>query len=350
MAWTGQLSTGAFFNTGIGIARIHGGIEYNVTRTNNTVYFTSTRAIIQYIRESGSWGSFTYGSGWTWKMHVNGHRTTNSASGTRSVNQQDWGSQVDFSVGVGAGDTSLTGYVSAYFAGDGETWTGGLGIAIPGVSAPTGTTYFVSRTHDSLVVRNDVTNWGANVTAGSVRSYRASNSGFSGQTYLGTSDNANITHTGLTPNTEYWFRGWASNGAGLSAYMSTITAVTLATSTVTSTDLQATSLRLQGTATTGKYTPTTKIQYKRTADATWIDGPSAAGGTFDLTVTGLLPSTSYDYRTVTSTTAGDYTGATTTATTLPAAKMIMPNGDVVNAIPHVITPEGVEEMVKVTII
>lgn len=350
MAWTGQLSTGAFFNTGIGIVRIHGGIEYNVSRTNNTVYFWGTRAIIQYVRESGSWGSFTYSSGWTWKMHVAGHRTTNSASGSRSVNQQDWGSQVDFSVGVGSGDTGITGYVSAYFAGDPETWTGGLWIPIPTVSAPSGTTHFVSRTHNSLTVRNDVTNWGNNVTAGSVRSYRANNSGFTGQTYIGTTDNASVAHTGLDPNTEYWFRGWASNGAGLSSYMNTITAVTLATSTITSTDVQATSIRLQGTATTGKYTPTTKVQYKRTGDPTWIDGPSAAGGTFDITVTGLLPSTSYDYRTVTSTTAGDYTGATATATTLPAAKLVMPDGTVKNAIPYIIAPNGDKEMVKVKVI
>jgi len=223
-------------------------------------------------------------------------------------------------------------------------------MGIPGVSAPSGTTAFDSTGTTSISVRNDVTHWGDNVTAGSVRSYRANNAAFTGEVYISTTDNALVTHTGLTPNTEYWFRGWSSNGVGLSSYHGSISAVTLARSTITTTDLQSTAIRLVGTATTGKYTPTTKIQYKKAVDATWIDGGSASGGTFDISASGLLPSTSYNYRTVTTTTAGSSTGSTITATTLPAAKLIMPNGTVTNAVPHVITPGGTSTMVKVKVI
>ena len=350
MAWTGQLSTGAFFNTGIGIARIHGGIEYNTSRTNNTVYFTGTRAIIQYIRESGSWGSFTYGSGWTWRLQVGGQRAQNSASGTRSVNQQDWGSYADFSVGVGMNDTGYTGYVSAWFAGDGETWTGGLGISIPALGAPAGNTTFDSRTDTTLKVRNDVTTWGANATSGSVRSYRADNSGFSGQTYIGTSDNALVTHSGLSPNTRYWFRGWADNGGGKSAYMSTIDATTLANASETSKNVQATTVDFILAVAQGYRTTTAKVQYRKTGDTTWIDSPTGAGGTPSIAVTGLLPSTQYDYRLIVTTTDGTWEGATSTFTTLPAAKIVMPDGTVKNAIPHVIQPGGTAEMVQVKVI
>lgn len=350
MAWTGDTSTGAFFNTGYGIARIWGGIEYNVSRTNNTVYFTSTRARVRYVRESGSWTSFTYGSGWTWRMHVNGQRTQNSASGTRSVDNTDWGSSVSFNFGVGANDTSVTGYVSAWFAGDGETWTGGLGISIPALGSPAGNTYFNSRTDTSLNVRNDVTTWGANATAGSVRSYRADNSGFTGQTYIGTSDNANVNHTGLTPNTRYWFRGWADNGGGKSAYMSTIDAVTLSNATETSKEILATSVSFLLAVAQGYRTTSGFVQYRKQGDVSWIDSATGAGATPTVDITGLLPNTIYEYRLAVTTTDGTWTGDTLTLTTLPAGKLIYPNGDVKNAIPRLVYPNGDVEMVNINLV
>lgn len=210
MAWTGQLSTGAFFNTGVGIARIHGGIEYNVSRTDNTVYFTGTRAIIQYIRESGSWTSFTYGSGWTWRMHVNGQRTQNSTSGTRSVNAQDGGSYVNFSVGVSAGDTSLTGYVSAWFSGDGETYTGGLGISIPSLGFPSINSTSVTNIAVTSATINSSFSAGSNSSGiSSVQVQYGLTTGY-GKTASGTT--ANLTN--LTPGSTYHYRFVVTNNGG----------------------------------------------------------------------------------------------------------------------------------------
>lgn len=319
-----------------------------VYRVNNTIQFRSTRGQVNVTGPSGyyfdgmnlrEWVEIPRGN-----LVINAH---SYGTGRKYVGDvyETWHGSWD--IGVGVDQTSMELNAGAAYGGDGVSWAGGLWISVPSVGYPAGNTAFDSRTDTTLAVRNDVTTWGANATAGDVRSYRADNSAFTGQTYIATTDNALVTHTGLTPNKEYWFRGWSSNGAGRTAYHGTITAVTLSNNTITTTTVEAVTIRVQGTAVTGKYTPTTKLQYRKVGDASWIDTAGMDGGTFDITVTGLLPSTDYEYRTVVTTTAGSKTGDTNTATTLPAAKLVYPDGTVKNAVPHLIRPDGSVEMVQV---
>lgn len=355
MATTGYTSTGAYLDTGYGIARIHADIVYTVTRTNNTVYFTNTYTRIKYVRESGGWTSFNYPSGWTMRLYVpsSTQRTSNTGSGSRSVNQVNDGTKVSFSVGVGANDNTMAARVGAWFAGDSQTYANKT-LNIPTTTAPSGTTTVDSSTitNTSISVRNNVTNWGNNVTSGSVRSYIADNSSWSGQTYKSTTDNALVAHTGLTPNTRYWFRGWADNGGGKSAYQSSDNAVTKSAVydggviEVSSTTYSATGARVYQ----GYYATSSKLQYRVKGDATWSDSDSQAGDNIDLIITGLLPNTIYERRFVTTTTAGTFEGPVIEFTTFPAAKIINSDGTVQNAIPRLINEDSTTTMVDINII
>lgn len=225
MAVTGYVSTGAFFNTGIGIARIHGQIEYYPDRVNNTITFSSTRAIIKYVRESGNWVTFTYGPGWTWRLYVAGQRAQNSASGSRSVNQEEGGSYVGFSIGVNALDTSVGAAVGAWFSGDGET-SGGLTLYFPAAGYPSGQSASSSNiTVSTATISASISNWGSYCTAGTGQrlEYRQGSSGGWTTLAYSTSSSHNRSLTGLKPGTTYEVRTYTANGAGLTGYSSTHT-------------------------------------------------------------------------------------------------------------------------------
>lgn len=353
MAFAGDTSTGAFLNTGFGTARIWGGIEYNVTRTNNTVNFTSTRARIRYVRESGSWTSFTYGAGWTWRMHISGVRTANSASGTRAPDNTDWGSSVNFSVGVGANDTSITGQVSAYFAGDGETYTGGLGLSIPALGAPTGVTATFSLLSSRTVrLSASVSGWGANATAGSgqrIEWKKVSDGAYTNEAYS-TATSHNRDKTGLTPNTQYNLRSYALNGGGKSTNSAGTTFVTLSDATETSKTVLATTVSFLLAPVQGFRSTSTFVRYRKTGDVAWINSATQTGATPTVGISGLLPNTDYEYQLAVTTTEGTWYGDTQTLTTLPAGKLVMPNGDVLNAIPRLVYPNGDVEMVNINLV
>lgn len=226
MSVTGYVSTGAFFDTGVGIARIHGEIEYTATRSNNTVTFSNTFARVKYVRESGSWTTFTYGAGWTWKLYIGTAtlRDTDSASGTRSVNQTDQITAVGFSMTVAAGDTTITSKVGAYFAGDGET-SGNLTVTIPGVTAASGQTINATLIKPTTATLNAaVSNWGTNCTAGTgqrIEYKKAADSTWTALAYS-TATSHSRALTGLKPNTTYDMRAHTLNGAGLGSESSIV--------------------------------------------------------------------------------------------------------------------------------
>ena len=177
-----------------------------------------------------------------------------------------------------------------------------------------------------MSIRNNVTSWGTNATSGSVRSYRATNSGFSGQTYIGTTDNALVNHTGLTPNDEYWFRGWMNNGGGLSNYMgSTRTAVTLPLAPVASTPTTITSARVVIPTTIntggGRYTITKQYRIKETSGSygSWT---TYTGN--DISIEGLSANTSYTVGVQSVTTAGTTVGGTTVFETKKVSGNFLP--------------------------
>lgn len=348
---TGWAGTGASANMGGG--NVYGAnvrIVYDVYRYNNTIQFRSAYGQVQ-VTGSGSfygmdlreWVEIPRGS-----LRINAHSFGTSHSGGDVVST--WAGSWD--VGVGVDTTSMELNAGAAYGSDGVSWAGGLWVSVPGVGYTEGTTIMDagSTTDTQLGVRNDVTTWGANASAGAVRSYRADNAVWTGQTYLAATDNSLVLHTGLTANKKYWFRGWSDNGAGRSNWHSATTGVTLSKSTIVTTDIQAVSAQFTGTAVTGEYAPTTKIQYRVVGAGTWTDSTTGSGATFDITLTGLTPSTDYEYQLLNTTTAGTKTEAVVPFTTLPAAKVVMPNGDVKSAIPRIVHPNGDVEMVKVNLV
>ena len=349
--WENEIANAAEYNTS---GTLQGRIYASFTRSNNTISVTG----IQVNQKSNSTSYYDWEwqcGAWCQGVYVLNAQTKGRTGGSNLVGvwygPASSGSH-SFGVGTGSGTFSLQGNWRGDHYGESSA-ARTVNVAYPAAGAPAGTTGAPSSiTTTSIQIRNDVTSWGAYCTAGSVRSYRADNVSFTAQTYIATTDNALVTHTGLTPNDEYWFRGWQSNGAGLSAYQgSTRTAVTLPNAPVLGV---ATPLATTATIATttdvggGKYAITKQYRIKETTGGTY--GAWTTYATDDIEATGLTPFTDYTVEVQSITTAGTTVGSTTTFETLPAGKLIYSNGDVVNAVPRVVVDGGPTVMVNVTII
>lgn len=265
-----------------------------------------------------------------------------------SPGDDNGGNEYNFSFNVGADDTTSSTNNGGAYDTDGISWAGGQSIDIPNLGTPDGTTYFVSSTTNSIVARNNVTTWGAYGTADYTRIYYSSSDTEpdTNDSYVSVSDNVNKTITGLTHNTKYYFRGYQSNGGGKSGYSNTVTGITNPIAAVAGTpDVEAVSATIPVTQSNGggAYSITKQYRLLKTGGA-W-----GAWTTFatNIELTGLLPSSEYQVQVRSTTSAGTTTGGTTTFTTLPAAKLVMPDGTVLNAIPRVVHPDGTVKMVKV---
>jgi hypothetical protein len=354
MASTAYKDTGAFLTVGGQTFHMDAYVNYDsATRSDNTVSIVGANGVFKIT--DGGGGFFSgYDVTGAYQFPTNTTRRTQSfGTGGRTSGDVLSGAENNFSISVGANDTSVNVRAGASYAGDPISWTSSSAITIPALGAPAGTTTIdAGSTIDTeLGVRNNVTSWGSNATAGSVRSYIADNSGFTGQTYKSTTDNALIVHTGLTPNKKYWFRGWADNGGGKSTYFSATTGVTMANTVESSKDIQATTAVFNAATTQGEYTTTTEVQYRKVGDTgTWSTSDVQSGGTPVMSVSGLLPGTDYDYYYVVRTSAGNWITPQSTFTTLPAAKLVMPDGTAKNAIPRVIHSDGSIEMVNIIMV
>jgi hypothetical protein len=164
------------------------------------------------------------------------------------------------------------------------------------------------------------------------------------------------TITGLVSNKKYYrlARWWNNNGdtSDLPAsYPSeSYFFVTLANGTTTVANLLATTVTINTTATQGHHATTSKIQYRKQGDATWIDTANGTGATPSFNLSGLLPNTTYEYRLAITTSAGTWNQATQTLTTLPAGKLVYPNGTVKNAIPRIVRPNGSVTMLNINLV
>lgn len=329
--------------------KMNGRVNWDsISRSNNTLSFKGVSATAQH---SGS--SFTFHPGWDIQAMVptGTGRSSGYWTGSRSNGGTDTTGKQNFSIGVNSGTTSVSVRTRGRYRSDGWTYSSSISISVPALGSPSGTTTIQSgSTATSIPVRNNTTSWGSNATSGSVRSYRASNSSFSGQTYLNTSDNALITHTGLTSNTRYWFRGWSSNGGGKSSYHSSTSGYTLplapkaGTPVVNATDATIPTTQASGG---GALAITNQVRW-REVGGTW--GSWVTYTEDEAILTDLLPSTEYQYQLRSTTTAGTTEGGVSSLTAMPAASLIMPDGNVVSAIPRVIRPDGSSDMVQVRII
>jgi hypothetical protein len=228
MSVTGYASTGAFFDTGIGICRIHGEINYGVTRSDNTITFSNTYARVKYVRESGSWTSFYYGPGWTWKLYVDSAtlRATDSASGTRSVDQTDQITAVAPSIAVGVNDTTISARIGAYFAGDPETFANHT-LTIPTLGAPSLATQSPSNIAVTTATITATANAGTNSSGvASIQLQYGLTTGY-GTNSTDSSSPYTWALTGLTPGSTYHYRFVITNNGTKTATTGDYTFTTL---------------------------------------------------------------------------------------------------------------------------
>lgn len=327
----------------------------SISRTNNTVTLNGLNSRMR-INISGGFDNTRWHASIEAAADGDSYTVVQSdrqvkASGTSASNGQEFASSESspsFSVGASdtsgkwrgrGGDPNVNNYVSEW------------DLDIPNLGSPSTTETIDSAQITSIKARPNVTSWGSNATSGSVRSYIADNSSFGGQTSITTTDNALVTHSGLTSNTKYWLRGWASNGGGLSAYSSAVTSVTLPNAPVAGTpDVLATTATIPTTINAGGgfYAITKQYSYRKVGDADWSAWTTYA--TDDIELSGLLPNTDYEIRVQSVTTAGTTVGSTTTFTTLPAGKLIYSDGTVKNAIPRVVMPDGTVSMLNINLV
>lgn len=231
MATTGYVNCGGWMTTANGLCRLWGEVEYYPSRTNNTVTFSSTLARIQYVRESGNWTSMYNNNGWYWKLYIdqNTNRASNSLTGTFTPGMTSNGTATNFSVGVGAGDSTYSAKIGTWFSGDPETF-GYLTLSIPTVSAASGQTVSASNIQTtSARLTSSLTSWGNNCTAGTGQRIEYKKSTDSTWTTLAystaTSHYNDITN--LEPGVTYDMRTYEVNGAGLTSNSSTAQFTTL---------------------------------------------------------------------------------------------------------------------------
>jgi hypothetical protein len=213
---TGYSSTGAFLDTGIGIARIHGDIVYNVTRSDNTVSFTSTYARIKYVRESGSWTSFYYGAGWAWRLYIgtSTQRSSNSLSGTRYVDDVDNGTSVSFNITVDKDDTTYIGRIGAWFDGDAQTYTAAKTLDIPDLGSPSLSTQSASSIAVTTATVTATAAAGTNSSGvASIQLQYGLTTGY-GTNSTDSSSPYTWALTGLTPGSTYHYRFVITNNGG----------------------------------------------------------------------------------------------------------------------------------------
>ncbi len=356
MPSTSYQGTGAILSSGGFNFSFNGRVNYDTpTRVNNTVTFNDVSTTIQYTSSNGG-SSFTYGTGWDAiaRIPAGTDRSSGFWSGTRSVgNTNQSGDSGSFGVTVTAGATTVTSDVEGRFRNDAYTNSANVNISIPSLGSPTASMTLTGRTADSLTF-SWAAGGGTNGTISSDTRRLATDVGFStgvSTASLGTgTSGTGHAITSLTSNTNYWVRNEVTNGGGLSTNGTAVATQTLPVAAIVGTITPlATTADVEYSQALGGSALAITVEYrlKPTAGAY---GDWTAAGASPIALSSLLPNTDYTIQVRSTTSAGTTTGLETEFTTLPAGKIIMPNGDVINAVPHVIYPNGDVVNVNITMV
>ena len=305
------------------------------------------------VNKSGSWYS---NSGGSWNGNYGGVRSNSGGFNYASGNQyyvlweEDYTFNKDANGNIGG--IGAYGYINGdnspgVGAGSGSVtiYPGRIGRAPEGIAKSVDT---ITNTSARFGAKQD--NNGKGTSSANRVYYRLNNTGGWSQTsdQGGTGWKYWTITLGQNSMYGYFSRHWNNNGD--TADTGTSTFVTLASATEVSKEILATTVSFDMTATTGYYTPTTVVQYRQTDGSPWTNSTGVTGGTPQIELTGLVPNAEYEYRLMVTTTAGTWHSTTSTFTTLPAASLVYPNGDVKNAIPRVVQPNGDVLMVNVNIV
>lgn len=310
--------------------------------------YTNVNWSIQSITSGG-----TRTGTWDYNAYVNGTRVANgSNSSTHSGTQTLASGSIRVNHDANGKKTvSGSGWLDAYF-GSG-TVSGSLTLSRI-ARAP----YGLTQSHNSVTTTSakivlDISNRGHGTSASHEAQYRKGTSG----SYSGTPDQSitdtqpnTFTLSGLTPNTLYQYRQRVWNNNGDEAISSPSSFVTL------SEVYQAGTIEIQPTSYTvtnarayqGHHTTTSKIQYRKKGTTTWLDSPTATGDNFSITITGLMPGTTYERRFVCTTSAGTTTNGIYEFTTPTGGTIIYPDGTTKTARFYVVYPNGTVKDAQVT--
>lgn len=233
---------------------------------------------------------------------------------------------------------NINGDNAPYVGSNGTSWTHSparIGEA-PGGRARSVDT--ITDTSARLGAKHD--NNGRGTSSANRNYYRLDNTGSWSQTADNSGTGWKYRTVTLLSNRMYGYfsRHWNNNGD--TADTSTATFVTLANASESAKDILATTVAFSLNVSQGYYTTTAKVQYRKKGDTTWLDSGTGSGATPTINVAGLLPNTIYEYRLVVTTTAGTWEGSVQELTTLPAGKLVMPDGSVKNAITRLVFPDG----------
>ena len=267
-------------------------------------------------------------------------RTTSYTANGTTWNRNFGG---NFNVGTGAGTFRGT------FHGASTTTSGAtvgseqyldFSCAYPtGATTPTGLSVSTVRTTENTVTANvGLTSWGEGATSARYRELQvgtANNttnqyfqaqggSALSGDITVSLSSNKRGTIS-LTPNTRYYIGLYATNGSlGTGSQFPNVTAVTLATATITPSVIEPNKIVFTVNATSGYRVPSTKIQYRKKGTSTWHDSGSISNSG-SITITGLMSYSEYEFRAVVTTSDGTWTGSTQIQKTKPNLKILRAN-------------------------
>lgn len=323
------------------------------SRSNNTVTANNAKVDVNVTGPSGGSfnqsspivGSYSLPQGSNRRVNttVKGGNQTVYVGNTFSTSNQSF----SFSVSKDATTVSTNNG-----AGRGSSnWGGGQTLSIPAAGAPTGVSRSVSGvTTTTATLGASVSSWGTNCTAGTGQriEYKKSSAGSYTNLAYSTSSSHTRNVTGLTSNSRYNLRSYALNGAGHGVTSGVIDFYTKPLAPTAGTPVfDATTVTVPTTQNNGDgaYEITKQYRYQEVGGA-WSAWTTYTGN--DVVINDLIPSTDYNLQLQSTTTAGTTTGGVIPLTTLPAGKLVMPDGTVKNAIPHVVYPDGTVKMVTVT--
>lgn len=252
----------------------------------------------------------------------------------------------EFDVGTNAGNFHADFHGCSVSQGNkplsGEQWLGfDCGYPI-GATPPTGLSVSDVRTTDKTVTANvKIDSWGNGANDSLYRELQVGTENNTNNQLFwfsnGWAKNGDITVDNnsskrgtitIKPNTKYYLGLYASNGVlNTGSVFPGVTAVTLATSTIKAVQIKPTAVTFDVKATEGYRVPATAIEYRQRGKEDWKTSTEVSGGTGQITVTGLLSYTNYDFRAKTTTSDGTWRSAQVSLRTKPNMKLIYSNGD-----------------------
>ena len=332
----------------------------NITRVNNTVHVGRANTGFRAVRWAGSWISFNDSRATAVKHEMPRYtlRQDEQVLGSGNyinVNQEYWGNEKSYSFNVDMNATSVE-VASGFWHGQDYWRTGWIAIPALGNPASIPAPSLKSRVDTSITINTGSgMNWGTNGN-GTDGWWRIEHrevgvtAWTNGANQSGNVGNRDFTISGLKSNTSYEVRTRMRNGGGKEGEGAVATLTTLANATYGDPELSAAYFTVNVKPAQGRDATTSYIQYRKTGETSWLNSPKVAGSDVNVTVSGLLPNTAYDYRIAVETTAGTWFSPILALTTLPAAKVVHDDGTVKNAIPWAIYPNGDKKMLDVKLI